>query len=51
VRAAGTGVIDRRTGVWRQLSAWRAGVIEDRGGVENLSTLELDTIDTRSTST
>jgi hypothetical protein len=45
VRAAGTGVIDRRTGVWRQLSAWRRGVIEDRGGVENLSTLELDTLD------
>ena len=45
VQAAGTGVIDRRTGVWRQLSAWRAGVIEDRGGIENLSTLELDAID------
>lgn len=45
VRAAGTGVIDRRSGVWRQLSAWRRGVIDDRGGAENLSTLELDSID------
>ncbi len=47
VKTAGTGVLDRRTQVWRQLSAWwRArGVIEDRGEAWRTSTLELDAID------
>jgi hypothetical protein len=45
MKSAGTGALDQRTKVWRQLSRWRAGVIEDRGGIENLSTLELDAID------
>jgi hypothetical protein len=45
VKSAGTGALDYRTKVGRQMWRWRRGVIEDRGGIENLSTLELDAID------
>ncbi len=44
VKSAGTGALDYRTKVGRQMWRWRRGVIEDRGGIENLSTLELDAI-------
>jgi hypothetical protein len=40
VRVLGTRAVDRRTRIGKALDAWRADLIADLGGLENISTQE-----------